>query len=142
MATSTSATPIPSQSPNVIGDVAYVPLWSTAGQVRAWAMVDETSLPIIGRYRWRLGSGQNAVTDVRMPDGRQVLTMQRALLGLPPTGQPTLLHRNGNPLDNRRSNLVLSKAGAARALDHAPDLAQLLVEREADRVLLVPGLPS
>lgn len=99
--------------------------------------MDEASLPAVAPHRWRLGTGNNAITNVRGPmGGVQVLSLQRAVLGLPPSGGPKVGHRNGNPLDNRRCNLALSRAGLVRALEAAPEIGDLLLVREVERALL------
>jgi len=131
------ASSTPSQTPRLKDGIAHVPLWGADGRVRAWALVDESSLPAVVTHRWRLGTGSNAITNVRGPSGEvRVLSMQRAVLGLPPSGTPKVGHRNSNPLDNRRSNLVLSKAGLARALEAAPEIRDLLLSREVERAMM------
>lgn len=79
-----------------------VPL--TEGEV-AW--VDETDFHLVSRYRWRLlrqGENKYAQTHIKHPDGRKTTLSMHRLIAEPSEGM-TVDHRNGNGLDNRRSNL-------------------------------------
>jgi hypothetical protein len=117
--------------PNTINTV--VPIRDRNGSVIAEAIVDPEDHERISAHRWCLHHRGSPVRGVRRNGRVEHLSMQRAVLGLPPYGGPRVLHRNGNQLDNRRANLTVSSSWlAARILSH-PHL------REVAHTMFVPG---
>jgi hypothetical protein len=70
----------------------------------AWAIIDETDLPLVEPYLWRLHNAGYAwvYTDAK---GRHGTSMHRHLCGLAADDPREVDHLNGDRLDNRRSNL-------------------------------------
>lgn len=78
-----------------------IPLRDKTGQVVAHTLIDAVDAEAVNRYRWCL------TTDgyVRRNDRKRYVRLHRVLLGLA-TGDPRHVdHINGDPLDNRRTNL-------------------------------------
>lgn len=75
---------------------ALVPL--SRGQ---FAMVDEADLPLVEGLTWHATSHGYAQTKIDTATGRRNLLMHRLIL----PGVANVDHRDGNPLNNRRSNL-------------------------------------
>jgi hypothetical protein len=86
----------------VEGNIAYVPL--TKGYE---AVIDAADMPIVGRWNWRATVLRTKVYATRgksIGGGRSTnSSMHREIAGAEP-GE-LVDHINGNPLDNRRSNL-------------------------------------
>lgn len=86
-----------------------VPIYGRAGIV-AYATVDDADLALVSQYRWNLSDKGYVVSAVYLGGGRAHtrllrLKMHRVILGLE-TGDPLQGdHRNGDRLDNQRSNL-------------------------------------
>lgn len=69
------------------------------------ALYDPCDVATVAQRTWYLNKGYAAHT-LRHPDGsRTSLYLHRAILGLSPEDPVYVDHRNGNRLDNRRSNL-------------------------------------
>mgnify|MGYP001596414295 CR=1 FL=1 len=71
------------------------------------ALIDAVDLPLVARYRWyasRDGERYYAKANVRVAGKWTTFRMHRLILGLRPGG-PEIDHRNGNSLDNHRTNL-------------------------------------
>jgi hypothetical protein len=89
--------------------VARVPIMSWS-RTRFEALVDAADLPRIEGMRWNWAErtdGEDAVVVRSAPSGEQV-HLRRVILGLVEAGQRhNLSHRNGDPLDCRRANLVV-----------------------------------
>lgn len=93
-------------------DLVYIPLTGKGGV----AIVDRLDYPLVEPFTWSVTicrrKGENrysyAITYVYQPPGAKKQTqirMHRLIMGMP---QDSLVdHRNGNTLDNRRSNLRL-----------------------------------
>jgi hypothetical protein len=70
-----------------------------------WAKIDLADLPMVMFNCWlrdRLGYAY------RVGPRKQKILMHRVIMGLPPGRVPEVDHKNGNPLDNRRSNLRIA----------------------------------
>lgn len=78
----------------------WIPLWTRAGIVRDFARVDAEDVERLSDRTWGVTVGKYAATH----DGGYTM-MHRELLGLVPGDGLEGDHINGNPLDNRRSNL-------------------------------------
>lgn len=85
----------------------YIPL-KRSGEVIAYATVDEADGPLVEGYTWGLHQGR---ATVKLSD-RSRVSMSVLLLGLDPHNHRLVEHRNGNTLDNRRTNLHVT--GGAR----------------------------
>ena len=77
-----------------------------------YALVDALDYPIVSQHRWSAQTFNRkdkvyAARFVRVGTRRQKVYLHRQLCGLA-IGDPLCDHRNGNGLDNRRSNLVPS----------------------------------
>lgn len=79
------------------------------GEVVAHALVDEADAPGVERYRWTLSSNGYAVRSVRNGD-HGCRHMHRFVLGLRRHDGQRVDHRDGNPLNNSRSNLHVGTA--------------------------------
>lgn len=84
-----------------------IPVWRRDGSIRTYALVDADDYEAVARRRW-YGMPQRSKLRVgRMQtrsQGHKTILLHRELLGLRP-GDPQVDHINGDPLDNRRSNL-------------------------------------
>lgn len=94
---------------------AEIQLRARDGSLRAVVLVDEADFVWLNQWRWclsRHGTRKphhkpqlKAVRNVILPDGRHtMLSMHRQIAGFPVSAVD---HINGNPLDNRRTNLRL-----------------------------------
>ena len=84
------------------GPVIHVPL--TRGAV---AVIDAADWPFVQPYRWNLATVGYATANVVLADGRRTcVTMHRLLLGVAP--RVRVDHRDGDKINNRRSNLRLA----------------------------------
>lgn len=75
-----------------------------------WARVAPEDLALVEKHRWTLSGRHDgrvkAIRRERQPDGSYVfILMHREIMGLKPGDPQHVDHRNGDPLDNRRSNL-------------------------------------
>lgn len=77
------------------------------------ALVDRADRVLVGRYEWRLLRGHNGKLYAWASVSRKSIYMHRLILGTP-AGLETD-HRNGDGLDNRRSNLRTATASQNRA---------------------------
>jgi hypothetical protein len=80
-----------------------IPLRRRDGTVRAYATVDDADFPLVSQWRWSLANGYAARRGAR--PARPVIYLHRELLGLMKGDGREGDHRNGDQLDNRRSNL-------------------------------------
>jgi len=91
-------------------DVKTVPLYGRLARGRV-ALVDDADYELVMRYRWhawekrgrenKRDDGPYAQASIRLEDDRKsTIRMHKLLAGWPQTD-----HRNGNGLDNQRSNL-------------------------------------
>jgi len=103
-----------------------IPLRDREGNVRAWALVDPEMVSDLSAHRWKLGSKGAAVRQVGPKARRRTVAMHRQVLGLPPTGPPSVRHLNSDPLDNRLANLAVSRRWLAGMLSANHGLAHLL----------------
>lgn len=92
-------------SPRIEGDIAFVPL--TGGYE---AIIDVDDVELVGQFRWFADmkyGGPRPVRDrkigERVDGGSRKQSLYRMLMNPPPDME--IDHINGNPLDNRRSNL-------------------------------------
>lgn len=75
------------------------------GSIRAVALVDDVDVALT-RVRWQLDAGGYVQRVVVLPDGhRTSLKLHRVVMGLESGDGLEVDHRDGNKLDNRRSNL-------------------------------------
>ena len=81
----------------------------TRGKV---ALVDDRDFGYISRFKWHCLRGRfknrtvfYAVREIRLPDKRVIQWMHRILLGLDPRDSRVTDHRDGDGLNNQRSNL-------------------------------------
>ena len=87
--------------------IVRVPIMSWS-KTRFEAIIDAADLPMIEGMRWnwaQRSDGEDAVLVRSAPSGEQV-AMRRVILGLRGR-QWKISHRNGDPLDCRRANLVV-----------------------------------
>jgi hypothetical protein len=71
-------------------------------------LVDDADRPLLERFKWRVGNRGYVVRETWSNYERHVVLLHRAILGLTPADKVEVDHRNGNKLDNRRSNLRLA----------------------------------
>lgn len=90
-----------------------IPLRAADGSVRAYARVDAADFDALNRWRWHLTNKGYAARKTRnRRAGTQTRHfMHRQLLGLAANDRREGDHKNGNRLDNRRSNLRISRDG-------------------------------
>lgn len=91
-----------------------IPLYSTEGELRAHALVDDDLYEWLAQWRWFLSDGYVArYAGWRDEDGRRVqrqVKLHRQIMGLE-FGDPRQVdHEDGNPLNNQRVNLRLATA--------------------------------
>ncbi len=79
------------------------------------AVIDAADLPLVAAYRWYASrdqaGGRHYVysgSNTERRGRRGVVTLARVLLAAPPGAR--VAYRNGNPLDCRRANLLLTRA--------------------------------
>lgn len=86
--------------------MAKVPLRDKAGQIVAYALVDDEDLDsVLAQGRWSL-VGRGYVRHGTKVNGKQVhIYLHRFIMGLSPGDRRKVDHRDGNKLDNRRGNL-------------------------------------
>lgn len=85
------------------------PLKRRDGSIRAWANIDAADWPEVSRHRWHLAnSGYVRRNAYPTPGGNPVsVQLHRQLAGLVPGDGLEVDHRDGDPLNNRRSNLLV-----------------------------------
>ena len=82
----------------------FVPLRAKDGTVRALTLIDAEDWPMVGQHTWRLCEGRGGKTRyAARKEGGRTIQLHRVVADTP-AGLETD-HRNGNGLDNRRSNL-------------------------------------
>jgi hypothetical protein len=96
-----------------------------------YTLADEADCVRLAALQWRYQDGY-AVTMGRPPR----IAMHRFLLGATPG--TVVSHRNGDALDNRRDNLLLSSAAMARAVRTPASIRKLLREGRVYRVQVGP----
>lgn len=84
----------------------YIPKSKDRGPV----LVDLEDMPFVMRNRW----GFDPYGYLRLNSGRVRILLHQILLGPENPKQPMIDHKNGNILDNRRSNLRLCSHGENR----------------------------
>src|SRR5437763_35858 len=116
------------------GDVGYLPLTTRSGRLVAWAKVDAEALPRLAGRPWRLTASGYAGRCERRDSRRVTALLGREVIGIG-TGGPRVVHRNGDKLDCRRSNLRWSRRWLTRKLEGDDDLAAVLLKlaRESKR---------
>jgi hypothetical protein len=118
--------------PYTDGNLGRIPLFDQYGQLRGWTLVDADVLDWASQWRWHLTPEGYAVRQVgprlvNGKDGRTKLPLHRAILGLPPTGEPRIRFINGIPLDARKSNLEVSPAWVVKQLRRHPEIGRALI---------------
>lgn len=85
-----------------------IPLHGRDGEIRAWALIDESDYDEVAAHSWHLLSSGYAARSI-WGEGRneEIVLMQRSLLGLGRGDKRRAHHRNEDRLDNRRSNLQI-----------------------------------
>lgn len=79
-----------------------VPLFNKHGEMVAHAKVDDLDFRDISQHRWWISRCRDKVYAAARVDGRHIVRLHRFLVGKPGL---KVDHRNGDGLDNRRSNL-------------------------------------
>jgi len=69
------------------------------------ALIDKEDYDKVSKYRWNYNNGA-VCTNVIKDNRRTTIKLHRFILNLP-ARKPIVDHVNGNPLDNRKSNLRL-----------------------------------
>lgn len=77
-----------------------------------YALIDDEDKSLVMHYKWWVGSQGRAYTSVRVDGKAKNMSMHRFIMVPPP--DMSVDHINGNPLDNRRTNL--------RIVTHAQNL--------------------
>lgn len=99
------------------GITALVPLRARDGSIRAHALIDAADAEWAAQWRWSLDSDGYAVRAEYAGPGKYLplLRLHRELLGLTGDASVDVDHWDGDPLNNRRTNLrVLPKGGNAQ----------------------------
>ena len=84
----------------VIGDVAYIDLYDKSYNVIAQAIIDAEDVNKVRFTKWRLKAGGKYVVNWSKYSGSTIFLHRRIL-----NTNEFVDHMNGNPLDNRKSNL-------------------------------------
>jgi HNH endonuclease len=94
-----------------VSDTVLVPLYDRHGAVVAYAQVDPADGHLT-EHRWCRGRNGYAMRNAHAEDGvRRAVYMHREIVGLVHGDGLEADHRNGDKLDNRRSNLrVVTRA--------------------------------
>jgi len=84
-------------------------------------LIDKSDYDMVSKYRWNYNNGA-VCTNIKVGERRTTMKLHRYLLGLK-KGYGIVDHINGNPLDNRRSNLRLcnnaqNKSNADKHIDN------------------------
>lgn len=82
------------------------------GVVVGHIQIDDQDYTLAARHRWHLG-GRDRRFAMACMDGRSIL-IHRLLLGV--GAGERVRHLNGDPLDNRRANLLVVKADDRRGI--------------------------
>lgn len=98
-----------------------IPLRARGGSVRAWALVDAADYDWLNQWRWSLGPNGYVIRGTTGagrrggPRVRACYRMHREILGLKAGDPRQCDHLNGDPLDNRRTNLrIVTRAQQAQ----------------------------
>jgi hypothetical protein len=94
------------------------------GKVRGFALIDAEDHPLVAPYRWNRAGGYALATDGTI--------MHRLIMGLRRGDPRQVHHKNENPLDNRKANLVVcANASVANSQPHPKRDAQAFAARAA-----------
>ena len=80
-----------------------IPLWGRDGQILGWAIIDSSDAPEIAPHRWCKSFHGYVVRRTNKENGLKLVRLHRVLIQ--PSKSELVDHIDGNPLNNRRSNL-------------------------------------
>lgn len=105
---------------------ARIPLYY-GGDVVAYATVDAADAGL-ATFRWLTAHPHRLSDDWTYPTaslpGRGRISMHQTIAGLAKGEKRVVHHRNGDPLDNRRSNLEICADAQAHLLNHKERVAK------------------
>lgn len=110
-------------------DYSFVKLGGKFAQGRS-AIVSPQAVPLIKKYKWVVTVEGFVITRVRKHNRCKNYFMHRLIMGCKKADRRTIMHLNGNRLDNRFENLAFGKKYKFRA----PGEPQI-TELEAAQVL-------
>ena len=100
-----------------------IPLRDMRSEVVAYALVDSDLVGRLSQHRWSRHASGGVVRTVHVDGKQRTIPLSHDVLGARIKGL-RVRHRNGDPLDNRRSNLAVSEAWLGRQLRDDPALAR------------------
>jgi hypothetical protein len=103
--------------------IGYLPLLDRHCALVGWGRVDECDFGRLSKLTWRLHSSGTAVHCSGSRQDFTTLSLGRAVLKLPPVGNPRVGHANGDALDCTRANLRLPRRFLAERIDCDADFA-------------------
>lgn len=87
------------------------------GEIVAYALVSDEDAERVSAARWSMNGADRPYG---CPPGSRTTAMHRFICGLTPGGGSHVHHKNGDPLDNRRANLLVLSSAADHARIHRP----------------------
>jgi hypothetical protein len=93
-----------------------IPIRNNAGEIVATALVDEADYPAVSRFKWQVNRRTGTDRRTAWVGGRPTnVQMHREIVGSTANDGTVVRHRNRNPLDNRRHNLLVLSDPNTRA---------------------------
>lgn len=115
---------IEASAAHVTDGVGRLPVYRD-GAIVAWATVDAEDVDRLARFTWRRHCRGYVFRNA--PERGSTPFLTREVLGLT-GGGPRVLHRDGDQMNCRKTNLRVSPSWLARKIDESPELRGLLFQ--------------